>query len=392
MHKFISSIIALTSIIFYSSADDILFTNGSVEDVKIKEITPSEIKYIKTSRPDGPMYTVPKSDVVSISYEDGSIDKFNAPINYESLGNINSDAVAFNIAEKKKYEGDIHYIGKETAKEARACYGLCRFDDESVLYDGNILIEFISGADVKVRHPSWNEHDQSNPYVFYSAIKIRLSNLSNQPIYIDLANTFFKRGTSASPYYVPSSSTNINSETGSVGINLGGITGALGIGGSIGSLASGINIGSSTTSGTATTIYSQRIVSIPPQSSIELSPQLLFPPYLLPGAYKVATKHYGYNFNAWQLVGLDKKDIPVNIGMTKDYNAETSPISFGLYLSYSFNEQLSEIKTINNTAYLTRLIGLENFKPATTGKMQTKKVKNLSKDFSKPFHFYVFIH
>lgn len=403
MRKLITSVIVLFGIVFNCSADTILFTNGSSQDVIIKEITPTEIKYTKTARPNGPLYTVFKSDVVSISYEDGTTEAFGTIVSVNNPQSSNNSPES-NILEKKKYEGDVYYLGTETKKEARACYGLCRFDDESVLCDGNIMLEYtcgiyspliknISNMEISVNEGSfWFENISNKPIVFWSAIKVKLHNLSQKTIYVDLANTFFKRGSLASPYYTPSSTTNVQNEIGGVGFNLGGITNALGIGGSLGTLASGINVGTSSTSGTATTIYSQRIISIPPQSSIELSPQLLFPPNLPAGAYKVATKHYGYSFTAWQLVGLDKTHLTINIGQTKDYDKGSTPISFGLFLSYSFNEQLTEIKSVNNTAYVSRIIGLESYKPAMHGRWHTKNADKLSEGFLKPLHFFFFIH
>ncbi len=407
MHKIINLFIALFGIVFYCSADIIFFSSGISQEVEIKEITPTEIKYTKTSRANGPLYTVLKSDVVSIKYENGTIETFDTNM-ATSIGpsspKSNNIYAESNIFEKKKYEAAIYYLGKETNKEARACYGLCRFDEESVLCDGNIMLEYSCGIYspfvknnsnmvISVNEgPFWLENISNKPIVFWNAIKVKLHNLSSKTIYVDLANTFFKRGSLASPYFVPSSTTNLQSETNGIGLNLGGITNALGIGGSVGNWASGINVGTSSTSGTVTTIYSQRIISIPPQSSIELSPQLLFPPNLPTGAYKVATKHYGYSFGTWQLVGLDKTNLSINIGQTKNYDENSSPISFGIFLSYSFNERFSEIKSVNNTAYLTRLIGLERYKPAANSRFHTKNADKLSEGFLKPLHFFIFIH
>jgi len=402
MLKLIISFITLFGIVFCCSADTILFSSGVSQDVEIKEITPTEIKYKKKSRINGPLYTVLKSDVVSINYDDGTIETLDTNVEADNSKNDNINALP-NILEKRKYETDVYYIGKKSNKEAKACYGLCRFDDESVLCDENIKLEYscgvcspiVSNASMEIsleNGPFWLTNTLNKPIVFWPAIKVKLTNLSSKTIYIDLANTFFKRGSLASPYFIPSSTTNIQSETSGIGLNLGGITNALGIGGSVGNLASGINLGKSSTLGTATTIYSQRIISIPPQTSIELSPQLLFPPNLPTGAYKVATKHYGYSFGDWQLVGLDKTILSVNIGQTKNYDEDSSPISFGLFLSYSFNEQMSEIKSVNNTAYMSRLIGLENYKPAAHARFHTKNADKLSDGFLKPLHFFLFIH
>lgn len=403
MYRSFTSLLAFFGTFLFCSADVILFSNGNSQEVVVKEITPTEIKYIKSSRSNGPLYSVLKSDVVSITYDDGTVDTFATKV--EENNNKDNNALAqSNLLEKKKYEIEVFSKENETNKEAKACYGLCRFDDESIICDENLKIEYISGIYSPIVKntsnntislddgPFWHTNSLNKPYVFWAAIKVKLSNLSSKTIYVDLANTFFRRGSHASPYYIPTSTTSIKREGGGIGVNLVGVMDALGVGGALGSLASGINLGSSSASYISTTTYSQRIISIPPHSSVELEPQLLFPPNLPTGAYKVSTKHYGFNFDIWQLVGLDKTNLSVNIGQAKDYNEDSSPISFGLFLSYSFDENFSEIKTLKNTAYLSRLIGLESYKPAARARWQTNKADNLSERFLEPLHFFLFIH
>lgn len=47
---------------------------------------------------------------------------------------------------------------------------------------------------------------------------------------------------------------------------MGSIAGALGIGGVVGSIASGVNVGGGNNSGTSTTIYADRIITVAPHS------------------------------------------------------------------------------------------------------------------------------
>ena len=76
----------------------------------------------------------------------------------------------------------------------------------------------------------------------------------------------------ANPYYVPTASTQSHGGTSGGSVNLGAIAGAAGIGGSLGSLASGVNVGGSSTNVNTKTTFSQRIVSVPPLSILELDP------------------------------------------------------------------------------------------------------------------------
>jgi hypothetical protein len=68
------------AIIFISVAgfaQDII-TKKSGEEIPaiLKEITPKEIKYKRFTNPDGPLYTLLKSDVLMIRYQNGEIEKF----------------------------------------------------------------------------------------------------------------------------------------------------------------------------------------------------------------------------------------------------------------------------------------------------------------------------
>ena len=103
-----------------------------------------------------------------------------------------------------------------------------------------------------------------------------MKNKTSRILYVDLGTTFFIRLGETICFYTPSSTTTSHGKSGGAGVNLGAVTGALGIGGVAGNLANGVNVGGGTTSSTTSTTYSQRIVAVPPMSSIELTPQYLF--------------------------------------------------------------------------------------------------------------------
>ena len=55
-----------------------LITTKSGEDVKAKvlEVGVSAVKYVKSSNPDGPVYTLPREDILMILYANGEKDVF----------------------------------------------------------------------------------------------------------------------------------------------------------------------------------------------------------------------------------------------------------------------------------------------------------------------------
>lgn len=68
----------LCSVSFVCAAQDMITTkNGEDIKAKVLEITINEIKYKKAENADSPIYTILKSDVLLIRYENGSKDIFN---------------------------------------------------------------------------------------------------------------------------------------------------------------------------------------------------------------------------------------------------------------------------------------------------------------------------
>lgn len=77
MRKIIVTLLCLTALVNVLLAQDhIILRKGSEIKAKVVEITLDEIKYKKADNPDGPVYTVLKSDVFMIKYENGSKDTF----------------------------------------------------------------------------------------------------------------------------------------------------------------------------------------------------------------------------------------------------------------------------------------------------------------------------
>lgn len=100
----------LLLLFFYSNifAQDII-TKKNGEDIqsKISEITQTEIKYKKYEYPDGPVYTLAKSDALMIRYENGNKDIFNdKPIVVEE-----NDESSMDMAIQGKEDALVNYRG-----------------------------------------------------------------------------------------------------------------------------------------------------------------------------------------------------------------------------------------------------------------------------------------
>lgn len=68
---------AFTLNILAATAQDMLFKlDGEQVEVRVLEITPSEVKYKLTSNPEGPTYVLPKKEIYMVEYANGSKEVF----------------------------------------------------------------------------------------------------------------------------------------------------------------------------------------------------------------------------------------------------------------------------------------------------------------------------
>ena len=101
---FFLSIFILTTLISFSQ--DVIYKKDKTKvDAKVLEVGTSEIKYKSTANPDGPIYSINKSDVILIAYQNGTFDSFSSsvnppPQNFDSLKvNFCHNHVGIDIAE-----------------------------------------------------------------------------------------------------------------------------------------------------------------------------------------------------------------------------------------------------------------------------------------------------
>ena len=71
------SLIALFLTPSLLKAQDVIMKNDSTTiESKVLKIDQNVIEYKKWSNPDGPIYTISTSDVISITYQNGDVDRF----------------------------------------------------------------------------------------------------------------------------------------------------------------------------------------------------------------------------------------------------------------------------------------------------------------------------
>jgi hypothetical protein len=84
-----TKIIALLSALLINfmcfSQDILTYKNGTEVKAKVVEVTSSEVKFKRLDNPDGPLYTISKSDLFMIKYENGTKEVFTAQSTMESV-------------------------------------------------------------------------------------------------------------------------------------------------------------------------------------------------------------------------------------------------------------------------------------------------------------------
>lgn len=366
-------------------AQDMIVTNdGTIIKAKVTKVGATEVEYKKWTNQDGPIYTVKVSNLIAINYQNGEKDTFsNLPSNSQQIATTNTQATGnvqvtveslspeartaneaimaklnapVELVYPEKHKED---IGKKDAGAAYIVYGLKR---NSVISNEDIEIIGKIGCLSKINKNApaqWKEGDtdpainKTNP-----AIKISIRNKSDKILFIDLGTTYIGSMGNVTCYYVPSSTSSSHGTSGGASINLGSVAGAIGIGGAISTLANGINVGGGSSNSTVSTTYSQRIISIPPKSTIDLAPQYLFGneiKKICEGAYLELFSNMSYIFIP--KLYFNKKADRMLVGDHYKYTEDNSPIQFNFIMSYSYDDSCASTKTLSAYFYMRDLMG-----------------------------------
>lgn len=366
---FFATIVALQAY----SQDVIVKTDGSTILAKVLEVNSNDIKYKKHSNPKGPTYTVNKSEVMSINYQNGDKDIFNAITSDSTPAKANStpkqlspeDIEANNLyLSNFNQQNDAHYIGEinKKPKNAKVIFGILQATPDSKMIDQNVELSFKVARVASETSGGSGEFAYGSPfYTRGSALMVQITNKTDQIVYVDLANCFFGRNTNSVPYYIPQATSVYDGTSSGTSVNLGAVAGAMGVGGALGTLANGVNVSGGKTSGEKTVTYSQRIVAIPPQSSIDLPKVELFT--------SRASDFFGPIITAQDVPGYGAKPClmyyendKIKIGEERVFSSEISPFKFSFHISYSFDETISSKNSLKATLFTHKMIGVHNYK------------------------------
>lgn len=323
-----------------SAQDVIVKKDGSTILSKVLEVNVADIKYKKFSNQNGPTYSIEKKEIQSINYENGDIDKFE-----ETTINLSHNNTISTNHNYKENEEDVlinnntindwnnkpfTYTGDVKKKEAKYQYRVLSVHKDSKVANRD--------AKIAVAHNTTYYEKFSGKKVLTTKMGLAFANNSDEIIYIDLANCFFRSGHSAKSYFVNSSTEITTGKNIGVGVNAGAITGAMGIGGVVGQIAKGVNVGGGKSSSTTVTTYSERIIAVAPHS-----------------VYKFPTANF-YESEESSFPYLNN----VKVGSVTNFDEPNSvnDTQWNIIVSYSYDQNFGKKKQLNMGLYISKAVGL----------------------------------
>ena len=102
--------VIIGSCLSVSAQDIITKKDGSDIQAKILEVTTSEVKYKKYSNLDGPVFTMPKSEILIVRYENGENEVFNDNQKTVALNTDNNVAPGMRYRDYKDFYNTRNYV------------------------------------------------------------------------------------------------------------------------------------------------------------------------------------------------------------------------------------------------------------------------------------------
>lgn len=343
-----------------NAQDTIISKDGSVITAYEVEIGGNSLFYKLAIDDSAPIHKMERANVLMVKRADGTQENF-----WEGATPANTP-VASNIVETENYQTEEDRRDSIRNKEIRSYYEVSpEFVGEPGKYAAVLYAEFKSTSDSEFANKDIELGYSLTYDTYYGSSKIEITvsiyNRSNKTIYIDLANTFTLMDKCFYPYYTPTATASTSTGSTGVAVNLGGVANAIGASGAIGSLAKGVTVGGSKSKSVTNIEYSQRVISIPPKMTKKLDAVRPFPEI---SSWEGANDMYFVTTNKMFAESIIYKytNKKFNIGDCLEFNEITTPIPlWGSYITYSFNENLSQVYHLKSEFHLKKIIGISSF-------------------------------
>lgn len=162
MKKITFSIVIFFSILLNSFSQDIIYkTDGTKEEAKVLMVGESQIQYKKWSNQDGPVYEIPRSNILLITYQNGEYEIMNQP-----QVAVEQPEEQATMAKKELSENFTKNILTYNAFDV--FYGDIAFSYERVLNSGYVGLLIPVGFGYAYNFDYFNNNDNWVKNLFYS--------------------------------------------------------------------------------------------------------------------------------------------------------------------------------------------------------------------------------
>ena len=350
--------------------DVIVKHDGSTILSKVTKIGTTEVEYKKFSNQNGPTYSIQKSDIQAINYENGEKETFAEAAKAAAQETpkqqvITATPATDNAEIISRYNQDYEHGTAIKDKNKKAEWGVCILGvgENSVLSTEDVAIEFRQEPyEVSVEGGLLNSRSLGLQVKFF----VQVCNKTDQIIYVDLGSSFRVMKDGSSKVYYDNSQTSINKGRGSgASVNMGAIAGAVGVGGALGTLANGVNVGGGNSS-TVSKIYAkQQIIAIPPHGKVPLE------------KYQVewiSNSKSEVIYEGERLYYKSKKEEMPMQGEKFFYSESESPYHADYVITYSKDAEFVMPYVVKASVYMRELIGTSLFE---TGDANTSNRQKL---------------
>lgn len=329
-----------------------MLSNGDIVKSKVIEIGQSEVKYKKASNLKGPTYSISKSEILSITYENGETDKFEKTSN-EIQANDNSQDSKVIAIKPDEMNNELIRQYNEQYPTKRGKSPNNKIVEHGITYWGFSDESILSTDDFEVRFTRNGGTDKEllNGYSsFENEIVISIFNKTKEVIYIDLANTFkveHKNGKDKGETWYDSTVFGINSSSSKgATLGLGAVSSALGIDGIVGTIANGIGIGGGNLSSTNVSTQMERILPIPPMSEVNL-----------PRHKRFTGKKIESFYEDFKIIGKLKDELSIRKYELKKFTYDETLFKRDYYITISKSPIFSTYSTIPIYLYVRAIYG-----------------------------------
>lgn len=361
-------LIFLFSALLLSAQDIIVKNSGETIKAYNLEASGTSVFFQLSAEPDAPLQKLPKTEILVVRKADGTKLDFDAPQPAAqqqtatvqnkpiklTLDMLSDEEMAENERLIKQYNEPVEFTFKKEGKEASTVYACFSPKRTSIITNKDISISLVTGrmtSGSRSRPAEFQEwsplEDDGWSIIVNHFAALKITNKTDQTIYVDLGNTMLVVQGRSIPFYVPQTTTTSNTSVGGGGVNLGALTGS--------SLLGGISLGGGNASSTVSTVFSQRVVAIAPYGTLQTPAVSLWGSKgechdVIPGI-----KWDGVSYNPSLDIYLPKKSLYG--GMVVNYNEENAPLNISAYISYAYTEDCSQERTLPIHYFLKHLIG-----------------------------------